>query len=462
MTDAEGRRITAAASPPRFADLTWAQGLVLVVLATAMVWLRVGSLTGEFPSGDGGLFWVMADDLRAKGFVPPDRTTYNAGDIPWVYPPIGIYMAALLGGGLELFRVLPAIYAIATLPAFWLLARELVGPRAAFVALIAYGLSAPAYIGLIAGGGVTRGPGMVLAILTMWAVVRGRVATAGALAGLTILCHPIAAVYAAVGSGALWATRGASPRMLLAIPIALAIGAAWFGPMILRHGLDPLLAGVGSRDIDPLDNAWLLIAGTINPPNLAFTIGFVGAGVAVVQRRWDLLVWLAVTAFGAAVVDRWVAIPLAVLAGLAVNAALERPRRPASVALVAIAGITGLTGVLLAHHPETLTDQQREIASWAATDTPPDATFAIIGYPVDRGFVEWFPALSGRENVTTWQGSEWVPGAADRRERAAAAAECEAVECLPGADYYIFGPGYRQEIDDRFAEVHESVYVPRP
>ena len=172
----------------------------------------------------------------------------------------------------------------------------------------------------------------------MWATVRGNVVGAGVFGGLTLLIHPIAAFYAVIASATLWLTRDRQPRMLLAIPIAVAIGAVWFGPMIARHGLDPLLAGIGSRDIDPLDNAVLLIAETINPPNLAFTIGAVGLVVAIVRRRWDLVAWLAVTAFGAAVVDRWVAIPLAVLAGFAVDAALEHPRRLASVALFAVVG----------------------------------------------------------------------------------------------------------------------------
>ncbi len=32
------------------------------------------------------------------------------------------------------------------------------------------------------------------------------------------------------------------------------------------------------------------------------------------------------------------------------------------------------------------------------------------------GFVEWFPALSGRENLTTWQGTEWIPDGFPRAE----------------------------------------------
>ena len=86
--------------------------LVLLVIVLAglglAVWLRLAPIFADFAFGDGGLFWVMANDLRDNGFVPPDVTTYNTGDIPWVYPPIGIYLVALLGGGLDLFRILPA------------------------------------------------------------------------------------------------------------------------------------------------------------------------------------------------------------------------------------------------------------------------------------------------------------------------------------------------------------------
>ena len=183
--------------------------LVAAALAVA-VWLRLASVFAEFPSGDGGLFWVMANDLRNNGFIPPAVTTYNTGDIPWVYPPLGLYLVAALGGGLEWFRIVPALFAIATLPAVWLLARALIGERGALIAVVA----------------------------------------------------------------------------------------------------------------------------------------------------------------------------------------------------------------------QTVTAEQRELMEWAAAETPEDATFAVIDYPTDRGMVEWFPALSGRENVTTWQGASGsreapIAGSAPRTRRPA-------------------------------------------
>jgi hypothetical protein len=450
--------LTRIASPALAPDRVRLVLLVIVLAGLGLaVWLRLAPIFADFAFGDGGLFWVMANDLRDNGFLAPAVTTYNTGDIPWVYPPIGIYLVALLGGGLDLFRVLPAFWAIATLPAVWLLARELIGDRGALVALIAYGLSASAYAGVIAGGGVTRGPGLVLAVLTMWAVVRGNVAGAGVLGGLTLLSHPIAAFYAALSSAALWATRGAPPRMLLAPVISLVIGALWFVPMVLQHGFDPLIAGLGSRDLDLADNAITLLSDILNPPNLAFTIGVIGLVIAIVRRRWDLLAWLAVTAFGVAVLDRWLVIPFSILAGLAVDTALERPRELASVALIAVAGITAVTGVVLTPPNESLTADEREVMNWAADETPEDATFAVIGYPADRGFVDWFPALSGRENVTTWQGSEWVRGGSHRAE-ATAASNCREPACLPDADYYVVRPDCCPAVTDTLVAVRPGVY----
>jgi hypothetical protein len=438
----------------------WPLVLVGVGLAVS-AWLRLSPLTAEFPLGDGGLFAVMVLDLRDNGFVPPELTTFNAGDIPWMYPPLGLYLTALLGGGLEWFRLVPALLAVATLPALWLLARALTNERAALFAVVAYGLTVSAWFGLVAGGGVTRTPGVILAMLTMWAVVRGHVGRAGFFAGLVILTHPIAALYGGLGAAALWATRGADRRMLLAPVLALAIGAAWFGPMVARHGLDALLGLGGSRAIDLGNNAFTLLAATLNPPNLGFLIGAVGVVVSVRRRRWDLIAWLATSFVGGAVIDRWAVIPLAVMAGLAVGAALEHPARMRSVALLGIAAAVAVTGVIFSGPPAALSAAEREVMAWAAAETDTDATFAEIGYPVDGGVVDWFPVLSGRKSVTTWQGTEWIAGGY-RGEEAKTDIDCDELDCLPDADYYMLRPGCCVTLEASLTRVHANVFRREP
>jgi hypothetical protein len=431
-------------------------GLLLIALALA-VGLRMAALFADFPFGDGGLFWVMANELRANGFVPPDTTSYNHAGIPWMYPPVGLYVLALVGGGIEWLRYLPALFAIATLPALWLLARALTNERAAAVAVVAYGVTLAAYHGLIAGGGVTRAPGVLFALLTIWAVVTRRPVAAGILGGVTLLVHPIAAFYAALSCAVLWATRGAPRRMLVAVPIALLIGIAWFGPMVARHGLDALLGASGSRDFDVVENVIVLLASVLNPPNLAFSIGIVGLVVAGLRRRWDLLAWVALTFLGVAVLDRWLVIPFAILAGLVVDAALTEGRTNRSVALVAVAGVVAITGVLLTNGHQAASAAEREVMAWARAETPPTATFAVIGYNTDAAFVEWFPALSERRNLTSWQGAEWLPG--DQTSPARAAAACDRPDCLPEADFYVLRPGCCPELEGSLRRVGPETYV---
>jgi hypothetical protein len=146
------------------------------------------------------------------------------------------------------------------------------------------------------------------------------------------------------------------------------------------------------------------------------------------------------------------------MAGLAVDAALERPMRMRSVALLGVAGAVAVTGVIFSGPPKPLTAAEREVMSWAAAETEPGATFAQVGYPVDGGVVDWFPALTGRESVTTWQGTEWIPGGYRGRE-AELFITCRQLDCLPAADYYVLSPGCCDELEASLTRVHSNVFV---
>jgi hypothetical protein len=204
-----------------------------------------------------------------------------------------------------------------------------------------------------------------------------------------------------------------------------------------------------------------LLAAALNPPNLAFVIGAVGVVVSVRRRRWDLIAWFGTTLLGGAVIDRWAVIPLAVMAGLAVDAALEQPTSRRSVALLGVAGAVAATGVILSGPPQPLSAEEREVMAWAAAETDADATFAEIGYPVDGGVVDWFPALSHRNSVTTWQGSEWIAGGY-RGQVAEADINCREVDCLPDADYYVLRQGCCAELEASLTRVHSNVFVREP
>ena len=84
--------------------------------------------------------------------------------------------------------------------------------------------------------------------------------------------------------------------------------------------------------------------------------------------------------------------------------------------MLGVAAATAVSGILLAPANETLTADQREVMAWAHSESPRGATFAVVGYPADRGMVEWFPALAERVNLTAWQGTEWLASGYKRQD----------------------------------------------
>ena len=122
--------------------------------------------------GDGGLIHSMVDDVRAASLAIPLETSYNALDIPFVYPPGAIWGAAALGevtgaSTLDLLRWLPLLLSIAAMAAFAWLAWRVLPPLAAVGATFAYALMPHAYDWVIAGGGLTRGLGLLAALVAM-------------------------------------------------------------------------------------------------------------------------------------------------------------------------------------------------------------------------------------------------------------------------------------------------------
>src|SRR5688500_18856872 len=85
-------------------------------------------------------------------------TSYNDLGIPFAYPPLGFYLAGVVTAAtgidlIELFRWLPLLLSVACVPAFALLAKELVEPRAARAATYAYALVPASFAWQIMGGG---------------------------------------------------------------------------------------------------------------------------------------------------------------------------------------------------------------------------------------------------------------------------------------------------------------------
>ena len=130
-------------------------------------------LSASFPLNDGGLFYRMILDLQANHFALPTYTTYNNAVLPFAYPPLAFYFYALVSSLshisiLKLMQFLPAIVSGLTIPAFYLLAKEMLDSKAQVaLALLAFAFVPRTFDWLIMGGGVTRSLGLLFALLAM-------------------------------------------------------------------------------------------------------------------------------------------------------------------------------------------------------------------------------------------------------------------------------------------------------
>ena len=103
--------------------------IFILVLLGGFLLRRAFFAASEFPLHDGGLFYVMIGDLIRNGFQLPLTSSYNAAAIPFLYPPLGLYITGWIetafgADRLQLFRWIPLLLSTAAIPAFYLLARE--------------------------------------------------------------------------------------------------------------------------------------------------------------------------------------------------------------------------------------------------------------------------------------------------------------------------------------------------
>ena len=423
------------------------------VLGIAFVVRAAFVLGSDFPLNDGGMFLQMTRDLQANGYALPAYTSYNGGAVPFAYPPLGFYLAAIIDAVTPLsladvFRFLPLIASFAVVAAFLFLARTMLPTRTHVIAALVAFVTLPAtFQWMLMGGGVTRAPGFVFALLAVTfayrAFERGSrrdALLAGALGGLALLSHLEMGLVVAYSAALFFAAKGRTPAGLrLALVAALAggvVAAPWAVVVTARHGLEPYLAAAqsGNSNVFAPVMSLLRYQATIEPFfQLSGALSLIGACWLLARRQFLLPAWLVTTAvFDSRVFPTSASFIVAMMAAYAaVDVLLPLLRggrslagegapptaRPAPRWLAPAAVTFGIGYMLLsavATSPRLLTGlavDERAAMAWAASNTPEDSTFAIVSgdrWPIDRTS-EWFPALAGRRSVATVQGTEWLP-----------------------------------------------------
>jgi len=455
---------------------------ILALASTLLLGLavRLSFVLGtDFPLHDGGLFYAMVRDLERSHYALPDYASYNAAHIPFVYPPLGFYLAAVLDSLLpwglwQIFRFLPLAINVLTIGAFMLLSRALLSSRLAIVsAVLAFALFPMAFQWLIMGGGLTRAPGFFFALLAIHQAYllytrreRKHLWAATLLSSCAVLSHPAMAWFTAYSVAFLFLARGRDRAGLIHSLLwaggTLAATAPWWGLVLARHGVEPLLAAfVSSRHQAPAYSGLLnlLTLRVANEP-FSWALGFpalLGGLVCLRKKRWLVPGWLAISILAQSPVGLWRATaPLALLAGIGAAEGL-RPllaptrddlpvegdagrlawRRYRLLALVLAFLLLHATAGAFADGQalmQGLSSADRAAMHWVASQTPADSSFLVVtgkSWWLDD-LAEWFPVLAQRQSVATPQGYEWEPGFADRLAANQAAERCAAADgnCL--------------------------------
>jgi hypothetical protein len=423
----------------RLADDLWATVLAATMLGSLVRIAFV--LAVDFPVNDGGMFYAMVRDLQDANYRLPETTSYNQVGIPYAYPPLMFYVTAAINdltgvSLLTLFRVLPVVASILTIPAFFLVSRSLLKDRFAVeISVIAFALIPRAFDWQISGGGLTRAYGLLFALLAIHQsirfLLRGRSAAwlpMALFAALALLCHPEMGLFFAYSFAVLFAFSSPSKKTLVqsvaALSLAGAMSSPWWATVMLQHGPNVLLdAGTSGAAAAPL--ALRIIDPSVFdepmfPSMLA--LSFIGALYCIGRRDYVLPVWLvALFIVEPRKAPTDAAAPAALLIGLAVAFVLfplfkgrtQGARRSLVYSLTALWAILAALTTLSASSPlASVSADGQNATAWVRADAPVSATFAVVTertWALDS-LSEWFPVLTGRKSVATAQGYEWLGG----------------------------------------------------
>ncbi|QZP36771.1 glycosyltransferase family 39 protein [Halobaculum magnesiiphilum] len=457
-------------------------------LVPACVAVAVYLATNPSPAYGAGLYAQIAAEIAANGYLPPATIPgYTADGVPFAYPPLQFYAYAVLldlgADPVAVARFLPSVAVVAVAVPVYLLGRDIAGSRAGGAAAATLVAVNPQILEWhVSAGGVVRAFAFLYAMSSIYAGYRAYITgsrrglVAGAvLFGLTALSHPTYALFVVASYVVLWATLDRSPAGLLrGLAVGLggtAVASPWLAWAVATHG--PGVFGAAAGTHGGVGGGAALLAGELSP----FTLVPLAAAAYLLARGDRLLpAWVVVAellfkqprfaytvgavALATVAVDLAGRVPDEGIAGATdrlthldpsspVPSASGRPDARAVLAALAILVATAVGGAALGYEmtlasdpstPEFVDGDDREAMAWIAGETPPDATFVVVG-----DAAEWLPALTGRTLLVGPWGVEWrEPGEYERQfEAFETLSACHSAECVESAAATVGAdPGY--------------------
>lgn len=423
--------------------------LFLAILFGGFVRLYA-ALQSPFPLSDGALFYTMTQELATNGFILPQFSDYNHLHIPFAYPPLGFYLTGLLSqvAGwdlLNIFCILPAVFTILSILAFYLLALDLTANKnQAGLAALIFAFLPSAYDWQVMGGGITRAPAFFFSLLALHFIYRmytregiKQIILAVLFSSLTVLSHPETTVHTIAAALVFFLFFGRNKagvlRSIITAAGVILLSSPWWLTVLLRHGIAPFTAA-GKVGFSGL--AWLFrlftfdLTGELYVQTIA-VFALIGLVLLIFKRQY-LLPALFLVIFIAAPrsAARSLSPVMALMASQSLYALfdlinpwqLSRSAKPQAEGLLSGFLSKFLLGILIIQwlistftlanalvNERTLTAADRTAFAWVSDNTPPDSRFLVLTgeNPLLDPVSEWFPTLAGRESVATLYGYEW-------------------------------------------------------
>jgi hypothetical protein len=439
-------------------------GAFLLVVLFSFYW----SLAYQFPMGYSGLFSLMTEKIITNHFIPPHTIDfYGPGGIPFSYPPLGLYVNAILIklSGIDQFsylRFFAPFVSILTLLACYLLFRRITKNRIIAVLAVLLFLTTTDYLDLhVKSDGMVRGLALLFAVCAIYFNYSDRdsknfsykhVFLVGLFLGLSFLTHLTYGVFCIFSVFLLTLTQSKKInfRLLEATAIAsiaLLVSAPWWLFVFKNFGLAPFLSAMNSHATLPGANS----AASANSFATVFTDKFLLYPVFYVvclpywlmKRNWQKVVWGLGTGILVGESARFLAMLSSIaLAELCIDLATlstqtkenrKKSFLPAFVAiLLALIFILSSSFSNQVNDKPFLSNELINAASWMKNNSSPTSKYLFLSQNMN-GANEWMPYLARRTPVIGHWGSEWLGDYYKKHEIMARTIRCmekDSWECI--------------------------------
>jgi hypothetical protein len=409
-----------------------------------------GVLMSDFPINDGGLFYTMIKDLMANGYRLPVTTSYNHLGLPFAYPPLFLYLTGFLSGltswGLiNIIRILPAIFTVLAIPAFYLLASVLIKNKVQVVfATYIFTFIPASFDWLIMGGGLTRSPAFFFALLSLYFIYmlytqnrKQDILWVTLFSSLTVLSHPETALHTAASAVVFFLFFGRNKKGLLksflVAGLILIVTAPWWGTVLIHNGISPFIAA-GHTGTYSFKGIIQIFQSGLTHEYIIQIIGslaLIGLFWHVAERKYFVPVWTLVILFSEPRSAPLFLCPcLAILASTSLVGILQMFNKASGsphvegidlhpltswvskgfyIILSGLWIISAMVVIIVLQNSTTLSNSDKLAFDWIKINTGSQSKFLVLtgDSPFTDPASEWFPALTDRTSIATVQGHEW-------------------------------------------------------